>query len=217
MDYARAFKYPFENEGWLVKCLIAFGLCVTCIGAPCTVGYMLRAARNAAVNKPLPDWEDYGGLWMEGFRIGIMQLGYTFPGLLIMMLAGGLGGGMMAFSNSDGAAGGSMLVMIAGLGVGGIVAFIGGVFASVAYLLLMREGASLGDAFAIGKVQNMLFSNLGSVVMFFILAIVTNTIASVLGQLTFGIGLLIASPYAMMVTAHLYGQLANIVMPYELG
>ena len=214
MNLMRALKYPLNDSGWFLKCLIGGGLLITCIGAPCTVGYMLRAARNAARNQPLPDWGDFGALWVEGFQVGLMQLGYALPGILIMMISAFMSTGLVSVSDGSGAAaGGSMMLLFGGLGFGGIVALIGGVLAAVAYVLLMREGASLGDAFAIGTIQKLLMSNFGPVVLFMVFALITNIIASVLGNVAFGIGVIITSPYAMMVTAALYGQLATIVLP----
>lgn len=213
MDLMRALKYPLNDSGWFLKCLIGGGLLITCIGAPCTVGYMLRAARNAARNEPLPDWGDFGALWVEGFQVGLMQLGYALPGILIMMIGVFAGTGLVSMSDSGGAAAGGSMLLFGSMGLGGVVALVGGVLAAVAYLLLMRDGASLGDAFAIGTIYKLLMSNFGTVVLFMVFALITNMIANFLGNLAFGVGVILTSPYAMMVTSALYGQLATIVLP----
>jgi hypothetical protein len=72
LDFGRAFRFVFEDPDWIKKMLIggvmAF-LGIFIIGTLWVLGYWTRLIRRVAEGheRPLPEWEDLGGLLREGW------------------------------------------------------------------------------------------------------------------------------------------------------
>ena len=215
MDLKQALAYPARDSKWWLKCIIAFFLCLTVIGSPFVVGYCLRLAKLASQNNCdglMPEWDDWGGLFMDGLRVMGMQLGYSLPAIVVMFAGIFLGGGlaMITNDNSGAAAGGGMLIMFAAMGIGLLLIIPCAFLMAVAYLFLMQD-APLGECFALGRVMEIAKANLGSIFMFIVFSAILNIVANVIGQLTMGIGAIIATPYALFATSILYAQLSRIL------
>jgi hypothetical protein len=93
MDFGRAFTSVTEDPDWIKKVLIggAFTLLSSVlVGVPFVLGYFGRTLRNvvAGAARPLPDWDDLGGIFSEGLRLAAVYLLYT---LGIAVVFGGLG------------------------------------------------------------------------------------------------------------------------------
>ncbi len=226
MDLRRAFAYLFNDSKWWLIILIAFICNITLIGQPLTVGYALRTSRCFLRGRPLPKWEDWVGLYLDGMRVIALVLGYVFPGMLIIFCG--------AFSVIFyGMMGGNeeILRLLSGICVvlsvvGGGMVFIGTAAAVIAYMLLLGEGAGLKKSLnynlvfgmfsglrpevfkflAVSFAVHMLFSTLGLGAGFALHHLFEETIADYIGMSLF-------CPCAVLVTAVLPAQLAKKHLP----
>jgi hypothetical protein len=105
IDFGRAFAFYFEDPDWLKKTLIGGGLILAgTIGLvlllaglllyAMVAGYVMRVMQRAYAGdpRPLPEWEDYGGLMRDGFRMVLLSLAYAaiffaLPTLVIVMVS----------------------------------------------------------------------------------------------------------------------------------
>lgn len=224
MDVGKSLTYITEDERWVSKVIILlivgfFAWLIIPIFF--LIGYAIAITRNVrnGVEKPLPEWEDWGKLFMDGAYIFIAQFVYTLPFLIIMCL------GILA-SGGLGAVGANEDVMAAVMGTTGLIIgclgliwMIALVFISPAiiiqYVLQNDDFGScfrFGDVFGIARdaVADILIVmlvtmgiGLGVSVVLGILQIIP-CIGQILGLV---IGLLM-SPYLTAVSGHLYGQIA---------
>ncbi|MFI5183336.1 MAG: DUF4013 domain-containing protein [Vicinamibacteria bacterium] len=103
LDFGRAFRFVFDDPDWIKKMLIggvmAF-LGILIIGTLWVLGYWSRLIRRVAAGeeRPLPDWEDLGGLLREGWGAasvyGIYIVGLLLPFFVAFMGVVVVGGGM---------------------------------------------------------------------------------------------------------------------------
>src|SRR5262245_51318703 len=124
IDFGRAFQFYFEDPEWLKKTLIGGGLYLAgtltliVLGAGLLLiamvsGYAMRVMQRAYAGdpRPLPEWEDYGGMMKDGLKLLGLSLAYgaLFLGLpfVIMLVLTGIA----SASHSD-ALGGLMTIVI---------------------------------------------------------------------------------------------------------
>ena len=74
IDFGRSFTFTSEDPEWVSKILIGGVFVLACsllVGVPFVLGYFSRTLRNvvAGLARPLPDWDDLGGLFNEGLRL----------------------------------------------------------------------------------------------------------------------------------------------------
>jgi hypothetical protein len=111
IDFGRAFQFYFEDPDWLRKTLIGGGLYLAgliglvLLGAGLLLiamvsGYTMRVMQRAYAGdpRPLPEWEDYGGLLRDGLKLMLLSLAYSaiftgVPTVLILVL-GAVAGAM---------------------------------------------------------------------------------------------------------------------------
>ena len=79
VDFGRAFTSVTEDPDWIKKVLIggAFVLLSSIlVGIPFVLGYVGRTLRNvvAGAARPLPEWDDLGGIFSEGLRLAAVYL-----------------------------------------------------------------------------------------------------------------------------------------------
>lgn len=254
MNFSQALKYPFSDPQWIQKLAIAAGLSIGAllqtasnlvrseseglamilqviglvlllIASPFTAGYMFRASRNAAHGELLPEWDDWGGLFMDGIRVIGLYLGYFLP--VFVLYAVGMFIFFMVVIGGVSAAGGHGGIgeSLFALGIIGYLASFGlllvmclavGFFCIPAYCLLLREGSSLGECFQIGKIWQIITNNFGSIMMFEVYAFLLSLISGLLTICTCGLGQIVAQAFTMMASAALFAQLAQILMPGAL-
>lgn len=103
LDFGRAFRFVFEDPDWIKKMLIgglmAF-LGIFLIGTLWAIGYWTRLIRRVAAGeeRPLPEWDDLGGLLRDGWGAasvyGIHIVGLLLPFLVaifgVILVGGGL-------------------------------------------------------------------------------------------------------------------------------
>jgi len=215
IDFGRSFTFVTEDPEWVKKVLIGgvFTLaCVLLVGVPFVLGYFSRTLRNVAAGaaRPMPDWDDLGGLFGEGLRLTAVYLLYSLGVLAVVALpAGALLVPAMLLSGS----GSGSSEAVAALGALGIVAFYGLVIlfslALAVYLpaALARSAlrGTVADGFAWREILGFIHANLGN----YLVTLVIYLLASFLSQLGFllcCVGVFPAAFWGYMVLAGALGQ-----------
>jgi hypothetical protein len=94
VDIARAFTYVTEDERWQNKVVVTLILGIIPIVNVAVVGYMLDLIRNMidGMERPLPDWDDLGGQFVDRWVAGLMTILagilYSVPMIILAICAG---------------------------------------------------------------------------------------------------------------------------------
>ncbi|KAB8144078.1 DUF4013 domain-containing protein [Chloroflexia bacterium SDU3-3] len=208
MDIGKAFGFVFEDERWITKVLIGGLLVWIPIVNFAVFGYMLKVAENVAKGSstPLPEWSDFGDLFMRGLYYVIIYIVYSLPSIIVSCIFGVIQGGLTASADqsSDAAAGGVVLLACIG-NIITLVLSIGTMF--VLYPALARYVAtgSLSEAFKFGEVFSSARANVSTWVMVILVAILAGLVGS-LGLIACVIGVIFTLFYAQVVQGHVLGQ-----------
>lgn len=87
----KAVFFPFRGEKWGIKILIGAALyfanfIIPIIPAIPLFGYFSRIMKRIIVqdeDPEMPEWKDWGGLFLEGVKLGGAMLIYLIPGILL--------------------------------------------------------------------------------------------------------------------------------------
>lgn len=82
MDYKKAFQRPLED---VIKVLIALALGILPIVNFLVTGYIIKNVRILKKNKnaPLPEWGDWGELFIDGLLAALIKFIYVIPALIM--------------------------------------------------------------------------------------------------------------------------------------
>jgi hypothetical protein len=224
MDIAKSFTYILEDEEWITK--LGIGAVLTfffwlLLPVPLLVGYTVAVLRNVrdGYERPLPAWDNWGKLFMDGLFIMIAQFVYTLPFLLLFCV---VSVGMIASAGmaelSEELAAASLLATFGLSACLFLIWYVAILLISPAIMIQYGRTGALASCFRFGEVIAIVRRNVGDILIAFVAILVVTFVfsafTSVLGAipcLGVIIGLVISlafSPYLVMVTGHLYGQIA---------
>jgi len=85
MDFGRAFRFPFGDTNWVSKLLIGTLVSFVPILNFAAIGYVADVTRELAGGRetPLPEWNNFGNLFVRGFKMIVVQLLYALPLLVL--------------------------------------------------------------------------------------------------------------------------------------
>ncbi len=217
MDIGSAFTFMFDDADWIKKILIGgaivFGallLSPILVGLVLffpLLGYMLEVLKNVRQGQPtpLPEWSDFGALFMTGLMVFIISLVYNIPALIFA--------GIGVVANIVAASGGGDTAEVLGI-VSACLSCVQIVLSLLAYFLLpaglirYARYETLGSAFQFGEIFSFISGNLGDYIITVVVAWVAALI-SMLGIILCGIGVFFTYFWGMLVTGNLFGQLAR--------
>lgn len=235
MDFGKAFTFMFDDPEWVRKLgigvivgLVAALLSPILIGlvpAIMVLGYSLDVLRNVnnGRERPLPEWEDWGGFLARGFKLVIAFFVWSLPLILIMIpiIIGAALAGNQNGNTGAGTAFGTLFIVCSSC----LMVLWGLFLALISPAIYIRLAATdrLSAAFEIGKLWELTRDNLGNIILAILLTIVAGIIAGIAGSLGFVllvIGALLTIPAATLwqylVQAHLFGQIGRTsVTPVE--
>lgn len=224
MDFGRAFTFVKDDERWMTKvgigALIAL-LSPILLGIPALllIGYQLAVTRQVMAGKdlPLPEWDDWGKLFMDGLYLFIAIFVYTLPLWILFCIGFGvtflpaLGGGNDDITT---ALGGVAVLTWAVMGCLFIILIIGlTVVIPGLYIQYIRTN-EFGSLFRIGEVFGIVRDNIADILLAMVAAIGANlvlqTVASLLSwTICIPLVLWFAGPVWINISiGHLYGQIA---------
>jgi hypothetical protein len=91
IDFGRSFTFANEDPDWLKKILIGGAFVLACsllVGVPFVLGYFSRTLKNVVdgAARPLPEWDDLGGIFGDGLRLTAVYLIHLVGVLAVLAL-----------------------------------------------------------------------------------------------------------------------------------
>lgn len=214
LDIGKAFTFVTEDPKWITKILIGGGLIlagfVTIVGwlftLPVVGGYMVMTARNVINGnpQPLPEWDDFGNKWIEGFKAWVVGLVYSIPAIIISLIFT-LPSTFLGSSDNSGAVAAGSLISI----VGSCLNFLLSIAVAIVLPAAMGRFAvtsDIGNALKVGEVFATVRQNIG---MYVVIALISSFLVPLiagLGIIACFIGAAFTGFYAYLMVYHLYGQ-----------
>ena len=83
--------FPFKDEKWFTKFIVFFAVALANFIIPIVpsifiCGYLFRIMKpiiKEGTEPKLPEWNDWGGLFKDGFRLFAVNFIYTFPAAVV--------------------------------------------------------------------------------------------------------------------------------------
>ena len=232
IDLGRALQHPFEDRDWATKLLIGAAVNVVPILNFAMMGYTLDVLRNVSRGQdvPLPAWDDFGKKFVDGLKLFVAQLVYALP-LIVLTIVYVFATVFMTVVTASGDDQGSRsefafvsLITVLSLGFfcfALLYSLFIGIIMPALYIQLARTG-EIGSCFRLREMWTIAQRRAGDyalvVLVLFGLPLAASIIVSfftaipILGALValLLVPILIAlSSYYMVVSGHLYGQLAK--------
>jgi hypothetical protein len=219
MDINKALTYVFDDERWVTKSII--GLVLSFLGfliVPIIFvqGYLVWIVRNVmdGLEFPLPEWDDWGKMFMDGLNLFIALFVYSLPAVLLMVCGG------LLFLPAGMAEGDVAGALAAGGGIGFMVLSCLAALWGLAMIVLgpaitiqyAREG-TLGACFRFSEVIAVTRDHIGDIAIAVVVLIGLGIVLGLIGVIPF-IGWLVAlaaSIYTTFVSGHLFGQIGRKV------
>jgi hypothetical protein len=215
MDIGKSLGFVFEDKKWVEKMLIG-GLIslVPIIGAFWVMGYGVKLVRNVRNGdpEPLPEWENFGDLLSDGFKLFVIYFVWAipliisyFPTLLPAILAQDAGGDTSAALGIVSACFGCLMTLY-------------GLFYAVISPALMVKFADIGEISAgldFKGILDFVKKNLGQIVLVVIVGIAVSLIAQLVGLILCLIGIVFTLFWARIVMAHMIAQIDKDDRPQE--
>jgi len=224
MDIGKSFTYMFEDPNWVAK--LAIGGAILLVGvlfswliaipliaaSAILLGYMLTVLKNVAEGSttPLPEWNDFGALFMKGLYAVIGSLIIYIPTLLIVccivattsVMNNAAASGDQSTSNTAGAAG---LVLACLQCVNFLYALVAALYL-YAPLSRYAMGGQLSTFWDFSGNLSFIRTNSGNYIIAFLLGPIVASFVAGFGVIACVIGAFFTAFWAYLVTAHLFGQ-----------
>jgi hypothetical protein len=192
-------KFFFEDPRWKSKlAMLTLFTLLGCllVGMPIAAGYLFRITkRTAAGEPPLPEWEDYGGLFMDGLRLVALPFVAMWPFAAGVILLGIVDTLVNGGEDPRSVLGGLLRLVF-------LLLVLGSVLLAAAYMPSVRIRLALTDRLgaALEWRENLglIRRNLESYAMSYVLFLLANLISN-LGYLACCVGIVPASLWAVAV------------------
>jgi hypothetical protein len=221
MDFTQALMYPFNDPNGIKKLLIAIVIGVAMIilpiigtipGALLLAGWSYEITKRVKNNDPtpLPEWDDFGGLFNRGIQVGIPLLVYQLP-FLIFLCVGSSAFMLPALSGGDE----DVFGVLAGssMGIFGCcmcIMMLYGIAASILYwggYMRYLNDERMGTFFQFGDNLALVQQNIGDFGMAVLFIIIGNFIGTLISGT--GIGAIVVPAFQSYFSAHILGQLSR--------
>ena len=217
LHLSRAFTYFIEDKRWPQKAIIGIlFMLASLLIVPFffVLGYQVAIVRLVAAGEDgsLPEWTGLGRMFKEGASLFLVSLVYAIP---VIVVAGGVSVlGVLVGQPSGGGLRGLLVgLAVAGFVVGWLVVVLYAALLNLAYPAIVGTYVKSGrirGALQPGVIIGLIRADIKAyLLVFLITAFVTSTIAS-LGLVACCIGVFVTGFYALIVNAHLVGQLARL-------
>lgn len=216
MDINKALTYPMDDDRWITKLLIGVLLMILSsfiIPTFFVYGYMIQIIRNVMddVENPLPEWDDWGKLFKDGFNLFVAGLVYTLPIWLLTCCS------VFAIVLPAMSEGGDAAAILAGIGSLAIIVISCLIIIFAIALMLIGPAISiqyarednLSACFKFSEIIGIARDNVGDIVIAIIVLVMISflfffvNIVPVIGSLIW----LATNAYVLFIAAHLYGQI----------
>jgi hypothetical protein len=222
IDFAKCFRFVPEDPDWVKKILIGGGfalLSALLIGIPFVAGYWGRTLKRVAAGdaRPLPEWDDLGGIFGEGIKLALVGLAYSCMILLVIASVGCVIGfffmGAEALDRQSRGAGSAM----AALGGTGIVALylffivaalVVSLYLPAALVRVVLRG-ELGAGFEFARHVAFIRYNLVNYLLSILFYLVANFLSQ-FGVILCCVGVFPAGFWAYLILAYALGETVRL-------
>ncbi len=217
MKFGKAFSYIFQDKDWFKKIIIV-ALCglIPVVGQFIVIGYAFKVMKRLieeGVDTPLPVLE-FGADLGKGFMVILINAIYMIPFGLLAGIATALFG--VGSSNSDQTL--MIILMILG-GCFGLLGLILGLLLGFMSPAAVASYAAKGEFKAAFKLKEV-FGLVKKSFVSWLLVVVGGLLAGIiapLGSIACGIGIILTSTYAILLSYHLIGQAYNASVTPKMG
>ncbi|MCS6827758.1 MAG: DUF4013 domain-containing protein [Caldilinea sp.] len=217
MDFIKALTFITEDPRWKEKVVIGAALALFApliVPALVLLGYALRLMQNMRDGKrtPLPEWDDWSGDLVRGFKLAIVYLIWSLPAATagVPLFFGSI------MADSDGFVRTFGVMVLVGTTC---LTFLYGIFVTLmtpGFVLWFARDEQIQSGLQLSEIFAWTRQHLIEVVLFLIAVLIANFIffmaASVIGTLLCLVGLVLTIPLATFATYmyqfNLLGQIA---------
>ena len=208
VDFGRSLSFFFQDPDWVKKILLGslFSLlAIFIVGSFFVAGYMVRLIRRSARGEayPLPEWDDLGGIFVDGAMAVGAYFVYVMP-IILLYVVGALGLGI-GLGGDDPSIAVSVLLAVLVLFFALLMLCV--VFYFPAALIRLALAGNFGAAFEVRPNWEFIRRNIGNYLLAFLIVFLANLISQ-FGILLFCIGIIPASFWATSVSAFALGEVA---------
>jgi len=214
MEIGKAFTFVTEDENWIKKLAIGAVFMLVPFLFLLVIGYQILIIRNVidGKDKPLPEWEEFGQLFIDGLIMAVTIFVYALPVVLL-----GLCGLLVSIGSSDpsGNLSGGGIVGISLLGCIALLLGIALAFIAPALYIQYARTGEFGPMFRVGEVIGIARENLVDILIVIVVTLVANVAVSLVSSIAVitVCGPIIISmagtAWIMFATGHLYGQIGR--------
>lgn len=218
MDIGKAYTFIPEEEDWIKNIviggvLILFSFLIIPIFF--LIGYQVRVVKRVMDGDvhPLPEWDDWGEMFMDGLVVLVAQIVYALPVILLTLCS------FFIWVPAATDPGGDFGAALSGAAIFGLVVLTCLVFLfaialafiiPALYIQYARTG-EFGPMFQIGEIIRIARENFVDVLIVIVASIAAGFVLGLVTWIPL-CGWLILAPlgsmWIMIATAHLYGQIA---------
>ncbi len=206
MDFGLAFSFPFKDEKWIEKILIAAVISIIpIIGWFALLGWSIEIGRRVinGEEQVLADWSDFGGLLTLGFKAWLAALIFSIP-LIIVWIPVGIFTGVIGSTDGDAAA--AIITLVSFCMICLTFSYtIALLFALPASYGRLAATDGLGESLNV-KALWTIVSNAPSAYLIVLLGYFVAGFIASLGSILCLVGVFLTTAYALAVEGHLLGQ-----------
>lgn len=206
MDIIESVKFPSTDVGWIKKILIGGILLIIPIINLIIGGYYIKTLRGSIEGKPgLPEWDDWGDLFIKGLMVAIIVFIYSLIPLIVLFVS--IGGALTAAISSGDFSATSMSAIVGGSLFSVVLMLIVCLVLPMALSIYAKED-SIGAAFRIGEILSRIKSVPGdyiiSIIVLYALLFIVNLVAAIpiLGWVI----IIFANFYITLVASKMFGE-----------
>ncbi len=217
MEIGKAFTFVTSEEDWIKKIAIGGVLIlinfIPIIPMMLMFGYQIKVAKNVirGDEHPLPDWEEWGQLFIDGAVVWVAVFLYALPAILMTLCASLVivfgAGSNGNEGNTVALGGGVILACLAILFILALLLIMPAVFVQYA-----RTG-EFGPLFRVGEVIGIARDNVGDIILAMVATIIAFILLGIVSTLLMVticggfIALFVGQAWIYVSLGHMYGQI----------
>ena len=209
LDFGRTLAFFFQDPNWVQKLLIGSLftiLSMFLVGGIFIAGYAARLVRRAARGEPypLPEWDDLGGMFVEGLSVMGAYLIHVLPAaaaVAIMIIP------VIVLGERNGEPSPAALLVLVPLIILAFILLFALMFYFTAAFTRLALEERFGAAFEVQHNLAFLKRNVGNLLLALLAFTASNFIAQ-FGILLFCVGILPATFWSQCVGAYALGEVA---------
>ena len=206
MDIVENIKYPTTDSEWIKKILIGGILLIIPIINFIIGGYYIKTLRGSIEGKPgLPEWDDWGDLFVKGLMVAIIGLIYMLIPLIVLFVS--IGGVITAAISSGDFSAASISAIVGGSLFSVVLMLIVCLVLPMALSIYAKED-SIGAAFRIGEILSRIKSVPGdyiiTIIVLYALLFIVNLVAAI--PIIGWVIIIFANFYIALVASKMFGE-----------